>query len=672
MTSEFESFSAQLLAQLPVGIAVWRLADRNECRSLSLIYANSAASKIMKRELGAFIGRPIFDVFPAANPERVSAYAEVARSRQARDFGEVVYGDGHVAKLTLSVHALPAPDDAVAIVFESSSVLRRSEARARELSRFLDSIIEHLPVMLFLKDAETLRFERFNRAGEELLGLSRGELLGKGDHDFFPREQADFFVAKDREVLSKRTLEDIPEEPINTPTGTRWLHTRKIPILGEKGDPRYLLGVSIDITDQKRAEEMLRASHHRLEQRVAERTAELERQIGERLRAEEALALTEEELRQSQRLEAIGRLAGGVAHDFNNILSVVLGYSESIMLQLRPEDPMRAEIQEIERAALKAATLTQQLLAFSRQQVLQPRILELNQIVRDMERMLPRLLGEDIQLCILTEPKLSPIRADPGQIDQVLMNLVVNARDAMPTGGRLTIETANVELDDDYVAEHPEAQAGAHVMLSVTDTGMGMDRPTLSRAFEPFFTTKVPGKGSGLGLSTAFGIVKQSGGSIIVDSEPGRGASFKVFFPVTHEPRGEEERESMTPPELRGSETLLIVEDDDQLRALVSTQLRGYGYRAIACRGSAEALAHAETESIDLLLTDVVMPEMGGADLAAAVVERSPRTRILFMSGYTNDAIVRHGVLDASVAFLQKPFRPDTLARRVREVLRPR
>jgi len=290
--------------------------------------------------------------------------------------------------------------------------------------------------------------------------------------------------------------------------------------------------------------------------------------------------------------------------------------------------------------------------------VLQPRVLDLNVIVREMERMLPRLLGEDIHLSIRVAPDLAPVKADQGQVEQVLMNLVVNARDAMPTGGQLTIETANVELDEKYCAERPEAQIGPHAMLAVTDTGTGMDRDTMSRAFEPFFTTKETGKGTGLGLSTAFGIVKQSGGSMYVYSEPGQGASFKVFFPVSAEAGSRESRRTPSATDVRGSETVLVVEDDDQLRALVTAQLKRYGYQAIACSSGREALEVAGTRPIDLLLTDVIMPDMGGRALAEAFGERSPSTRVLYMSGYTDDAVVRHGVLDSRVAFLQKPSRP--------------
>jgi two-component system, cell cycle sensor histidine kinase and response regulator CckA len=405
-----------------------------------------------------------------------------------------------------------------------------------------------------------------------------------------------------------------------------------------------------------------------LEQRVTERTRELQQQIEERERAEEALLQTTEQLRHSQRLEAIGRLAGGVAHDFNNILSVVLGYSHTILEELDPAAPCREDVEEISRAGHRAADLTRQLLAFSRQQVLRARIIDLNDVITGMERMLRRVLGEDIELHVAPCRDLKRVVADSSQIEQVLMNLAVNARDAMLNGGKLTIETANVELDDEYVSHHLEATPGQHVMLAVSDTGTGMDKATLSRIFEPFFTTKEKGKGTGLGLSTVFGIVKQSGGSIWAYSEPGRGATFKIYLPVTSE-SGVEPQPAAPRVEVHGTEAVLLVEDDDQLRRLAALSLQRYGYRVLPCRSGLEAITLAAQERIDLAVTDVVMPEMSGRELAERLQATTPSLRILFVSGYADDAVVRHGVLDSSMEYLQKPFTPATLAARVREVL---
>ena len=669
MSHVLESSSIHLLDQMPLGIIVYRLEDLVDARSLRLVYAIPVASKMTERDLDAYIGCSLLEVFPSADLDRVHAYAEVCRSRSGHDFGEVIYENSGAGPITFSIRSIPVLDRGVALVVENLSGLKRAEAEAMRLNRFLDSIVENLPAMVFLKDAKQLRFMRFNRAGEELLGVPRESLLGKNDHDLFPAEQADFFVAKDREVLASGALKDIPEEPIDTPQGQRWLHTRKIPILGEHHQPGFLLGVSIDITERKRAEELLRASHQQLEQRVAERTAELQRQIDERTRAEAALALAEESLRQSQRMEAIGRLAGGVAHDFNNLLGIVLGFCESALQKLGPKEALRGDVEQIEQAAVRGAALTAQLLAFSRQQILQPCVLDLNGIVSGLQPMLPRLLGEDVQLTIRLAEGLRPVKADPGKLEQVLMNLLVNARDAMPEGGRLNVETSNAELAASDIAGRPDVPPGHYVRLAVTDTGTGMDAETLAHVFDPFFTTKERGKGTGLGLSTAFGIVKQSGGSIWVRSKPDEGTHFEVFLPVTDEPLPAAPPLIAPAATVGGSETIVLVEDDAQLRAIVYRQLQRFGYRTLVFSTAAEALAMAGSEPVDLLLTDLIMPEMGGRLLAEGFQQRSPSTRVLFMSGYTDDEVVRHGALDSSMAFLQKPFTPDALAKRVRSVL---
>jgi two-component system, cell cycle sensor histidine kinase and response regulator CckA len=378
----------------------------------------------------------------------------------------------------------------------------------------------------------------------------------------------------------------------------------------------------------------------------------------------------EDQYRQAQKMEAVGRLAGGIAHDFNNILGVILGHSEIMHRRLPAADPLRARVEQILTASERAAGLTRQLLAFSRKQVLAARVLDVNAVVEGMTDMLARLLGEDVELTFRPGEGLGRIRADSTQIEQIFMNLAINAHDAMPGGGRLSIETANADMDAEYARVHAGARPGAYVCLTVTDSGHGMTKEVQARVFEPFYTTKEAGKGTGLGLATVYGIVKQSEGFIYVYSEPGQGTTFKIYFPRVE---GEPQRTVEPAPVSRGSETVLLVEDEEILRALVHELLESSGYRVIVASDPAHALeAAAQHEGdIHLLLTDVVMPGMNGRELARQVKERRPGLRVLYMSGYTEDAIAHRGVLDTGAFLISKPFSQDTLARRLREALDP-
>ncbi|HMG21415.1 MAG TPA: ATP-binding protein, partial [Kofleriaceae bacterium] len=420
-----------------------------------------------------------------------------------------------------------------------------------------------------------------------------------------------------------------------------WTTTRGEAVRGPDGKVAKLRGTVHDITARKRAD--------------AERES------------------LEEQLRATQKMEAIGSLAGGVAHDFNNLLSVILNYTTFATESVREGDPVLDDLLEVKNAAERAATLTRQLLAFSRKQVLQPVLLNLNHIAAGVEKMLQRILGEDIDLVLRLAPDLGLIMADPGQLEQVLMNLVVNARDSMPRGGKLIIETSNVEIDEQDAARRVGVRPGPAVELVVTDTGCGMDHKTKARLFEPFFTTKEKGKGTGLGLSTVYGIVKQSEGGIAVTSEPGSGTTFRISLPrdvAAKLPSASLTRtRSVTRP--TGSETVLVVEDEAALLKVARRTLESAGYTVLSAANGSEALLTFAPYAgeIHLLLTDVIMPRMGGRDLAEQLARTRPALKVLYMSGYTDDAIVHHGVLDAGTAFIGKPFTAVQLTQKVREVL---
>jgi signal transduction histidine kinase len=419
---------------------------------------------------------------------------------------------------------------------------------------------------------------------------------------------------------------------------SRILHGRGEVVADAKGQAIRMFGTAQDITEAKQTAEALRRS--------------------------------EEQLRQAQKMEAVGRLAGGVAHDFNNLLTVVTGYCDLLMRKLDAGSPLRADADEILGAADRAAGLTRQLLAFSRKQVLQPRVLELNDIVAHMEKMLRRLIGEDIELRTVFEPALGQVKADHGQIEQVILNLAVNARDAMPVGGKLTIETANVFLDQKSVFRNRGLEVGEYIMLAITDTGVGMTDEVKAHLFEPFFSTKGVGKGTGLGLATCYGIVTQSEGDIRVYSEPGHGTTFKVYLPRLRQQTAEAPVHEVSDDLPRGTESVLMVEDDPTVRKLAKAVLRGCGYAVQEATNGVEALSLiARNSSFDLVITDVIMPKMSGKELYLEIKERLPDTRVLFISGYTDDALAHHGVLEKDLLFLEKPFSPARLAQKVRAVL---
>lgn len=449
-----------------------------------------------------------------------------------------------------------------------------------------------------------------------------------------------------------RLMEEAAEETLDDSSPARSVRARKVEA------EVFQRAQQIQMVNQE-----LRTLRNDLEERVERRTEEL-------IQAHEALRASEEQLRQSQKMEAIGRLAGGIAHDFNNLLTVIVSYADMLRGGGRRNDQLDEDLAEIKHAALRAADLTRQLLVFSRKQVLQPTVLNLGEVLGGMTKMLGRVVGEDIELNLNISPDLHPVYADRSQMEQVIVNIVVNARDAMEYGGKLILEAANVELDQEYAGNHLGVAPGRYVVLAFSDTGHGMDRPTLDRIFEPFFTTKEEGRGTGLGLSTVFGIVKQSGGHIWVYSELGLGTTFKIYLPESTVKQAPE-LQVVSSVSAVGSETLLVVEDEPALRTVAVAILRKAGFAVMEAAGPVEALRIAlqDLDRIDLVLSDVVMPHMNGRELIDRLRVARPSLKAMLMSGYTDQVVVHHGELAPGVFFIQKPFTPDALTRRVRQVL---
>jgi len=527
------------------------------------------------------------------------------------------------------LHRLPvAVDHALRDKIQRAEAARLEE-QIRQAKREWESTFDTVPDPIFLLDKD-YSIRRCNRAAANLLGLEFHAILGRPCYEVLHGRSEPLPNCPHRRMLEsgKNERADVEEPRLG-----RIFDATATPLRDPKGILKGSVHVLRDVTERKRVEE---------------------------------------QLRQAQKMEAVGQLAGGVAHDFNNLLMAIIGYSDLLLARLRDGDHLRKHIQEIKKAGERAASLTRQLLAFSRRQVLVPQVLDLNSVVSNMQKMLRRMIGEDIDLLTLPAPGLGQVKADPGQVEQVIVNLAVNARDAMPEGGKLTIETANAELDESYTRGHIDVLPGPYVMLAVSDTGAGMDRETLSHVFEPFFTTKEEGKGTGLGLATVYGIVKQSGGHIVVSSEPGQGTTFKIYLPRI-EAAGELPARGSTVEEMpQGTETILLVEDDAVVCKLVHEMLQSSGYTVLEASGAREALAVGERyvpRPIHLLLADVVMPEMSGPQLADRLGHVYPKMKVLYMSGYTDAAVMRHGKLNANAAYLQKPFAPEVLARRVREVL---
>ncbi|MBI5374069.1 MAG: PAS domain-containing protein [Candidatus Schekmanbacteria bacterium] len=525
--------------------------------------------------------------------------------------------NGEIVRLANSVNMM------IKTLHNSFQNLAESEER-------LQSIINNSPAIIFVKDING-HYIMINRQFEDFFHLDNKNIKGKTDYDFFPKDTADKLKENDRTVIET----GVPLEMEETVPQDDIIHTYisvKFPLLDTSGNTYAVCGISTDITERKKLEE---------------------------------------QLRQTQKMESIGLLAGGVAHDFNNILTGMTGYADLLSRQIPEVPKAQRYLEEIKKSITRATGLTRQLLAFSRKQTLQPTIVNINSLIDNTSKMLQRLIGEDIDLKFIPTPDLGNARADIGQMEQVLMNLAVNARDAMPNGGKLTIETANVNIDKEYVNSHPGAKSGPHIMMALSDTGCGMDEQTQKRIFEPFFTTKESGKGTGLGLATVYGIVKQHGGSIYVYSEKNKGTTFKIYIPRVEEAVKETKTKNDEMELPRGNETILVAEDDDAVRNLVKMILSELGYNVLCASDPSEAenIFKENKDQIKLLLTDMIMPGCNGEELYEKLKAQKPSLKKILMSGYTDKGIIRNGIIKGNIPFIQKPFTTASLALKVRAIL---
>ena len=595
------------------------------------IFINKAYEEIWGRSCESLYRSPQSFVDPIPEEDRPALFASIEKNRQGEYAGDVEFRvirpDGTVRWML--AHAVPVRDEQgrvyrIAGVCTDVTERKKAESELKASEDYHRTILENIGDAVFVADGAG-RFLDVNPRACDLTGYSREELLRLSVADTYPPPQRN--EARDRIAEVTAGVTTVRERPLLRKDGTVFtveINARLLP------DGR-ILGTVRDVTERRQLEL---------------------------------------QLRQAQKMEAIGRLAGGVAHDFNNVLTAVFGYVDLLREELPQDSDAQKDLSEVRKAAERAASLTRQLLAFSRQQVLEPVVLELNELVTDFEKMLRRVIGEDVELRLALGAEVGNVRADPGQLHQVIMNLVVIARDAMPTGGKLTLETANAELTSVYAELHKPVVPGPYVMLAVSDTGTGMTPEIQARIFEPFFTTKEKGKGTGLGLSTVYGIVKQSEGYVWVYSEPSKGTTFKVYLPRVDAAADELSKPKATGT-LAGTETILLAEDDAILRPLAKQLLEKLGYRVLEGGDAAEALAAAQrhTGPIHLLIADVILPGPSGRELARRLAVARPDTKVVYVSGYTDDAIVHHGMLEPGLNFLQKPFTPATLARKVRDVL---
>lgn len=619
-------------------------------------YASPKVRDLLGYEPDELIGKTPFDLMPPEEARRVAdIFGPIAASQKPFSSLENtnLHKDGSF--IVLETSGVPVFDEAGVFrgyrgIDRDITERKKTEEDLRNSEKRLAQAVEGNSIPTFLIDNNHF-ITHWNKSCEKLTGISASAIVGtqKAWSAFYAEERpvmADFIVdgATAEEIAGNYEGKNIKSTMIEG----AYEGENFYPDLGEKG--KWLFFTAAPLIDQ---------------QGKIVGAIETFQDITER-------RSMEKQLRQSQKMEAIGTLAGGVAHDFNNLLTVIIGNAQLALMDAGKDESLRKKIEEIEKAGDKAASLTQQLLGFSRKQIIKPQVLDLNEEINETEKMFKCTIGEDIEFQTVLEPELWKVYADSGQINQVIMNMVVNARDALPQGGKLIIETANADLDENYFREHSiKEQPGSYVMLAVSDTGIGMDKETREHIFEPFFTTKEVGKGTGLGLSTVYGIVKQNNGFVWVYSEPGQETTFKIYLPKVKGVAGQEEKEQTPVDDLSGSETVLIVEDDDSLRNLAQKVLQSCGYRILSAENGEEALKVGKEHEgpIHLLLTDVVMPKMGGKKAADRLQSLYPQMKVIYMSGYTDNAITRHGFLAPDLNFLEKPFTPKGLARKAREVL---
>ncbi|UCF99607.1 MAG: PAS domain S-box protein [Spirochaetaceae bacterium] len=612
-----------------------------------VVLANPKACSVLEGEEADILGK---DWFVSFIPEQVRTEVERVFQQLMRGAMEpaeyfenqIVSLKGNIRWIAWHNTLVKSRDGAILGTFSSgediterrhtAQALRESEERFRELTDTLPQVVFEVDIRATITYANRRAFELFGYVEADLKrGLNTLEMIAAQD-----RERAGANIRRVLQGEKSESTEYLAQRKDGS-TFPVMIHSTRIV---RDGEVVGLRGIIVDLSEHKAAEKALRES--------------------------------EEVLRQSQKMEAIGRLAGGIAHDFNNLLTTILGYAEMLLCGGTMSDESLESIREISRSAQRAASLTQQLLAYSRKQVLRPEELNINQLIANLTNMLGRLIHENIHLTTVLDPQIGRIKADPAQLEQVIINLAINARDSMPEGGKLTIETCDIMLDESYCTLHPEVKPGGYVMVAVTDTGCGIDKETQKQIFEPFFTTKVPGKGTGLGLATVFGTVKQSNGYVYAYSEPGLGSTFKIYLPVvqTRGPRGQRRAEARSG--YRTDRRILLVEDDEAVRELVVRVLEKIGYTLVSASSGEEALGlldRSEYGDIDLLISDVIMPGIGGKVLAERLQARIPALKVLYISGYPDETVVQHGVLDEGVAYLQKPFSPTAVIEKVRQIL---